>query len=108
MRLGVGFRLVRWAYHADPDAARRRGINTVVVRAERAAVHMAHAHAEVTDGLGVAVVTAGHGETNIMDNDTATVRRRVPIFIVVANNAAGQIEVHKMARQWRGGTADSS
>lgn len=40
------------------------GINIVDVRDERAAVHMAHAHAELTGTLGVALVTAGPGVTN--------------------------------------------
>lgn len=40
------------------------GIRIVDVRDERAAVYMAHAHAELTGGLGVALVTAGPGVTN--------------------------------------------
>ena len=43
-----------------------QGIAIVDVRDERAAVYMAHAHAEVTCGLGVALVTAGPGVTNAM------------------------------------------
>src|SRR6476661_2381409 len=42
------------------------GIRIIDVRDERAAVHMAHAHAELTEGLGVALVTAGPGVTNAM------------------------------------------
>jgi acetolactate synthase-1/2/3 large subunit len=42
------------------------GIRIVDVRDERAAVHMAQAHAELTGGLGVALVTAGPGVTNSM------------------------------------------
>src|SRR5439155_20888421 len=42
------------------------GIRIVDVRDERAAVHMAQAHAELTGGLGVALVTAGPGVTNAM------------------------------------------
>lgn len=42
------------------------GIQIVDVRDERAAVYMAHAHADVTGGLGVALVTAGPGVTNAM------------------------------------------
>lgn len=40
------------------------GIAIVDVRDERAAVHMAQAHAELTGELGVALVTAGPGMTN--------------------------------------------
>ena len=42
------------------------GIRIIDVRDERAAVYMAHAHAELTGGLGVAIVTAGPGVTNAM------------------------------------------
>ena len=42
------------------------GIRIIDVRDERAAVYMAHAHAELTGGLGVAMVTAGPGVTNAM------------------------------------------
>lgn len=40
------------------------GIHIVDVRDERAAVYMAHAEAELSGGLGVALVTAGPGVTN--------------------------------------------
>ena len=42
------------------------GIRIIDVRDERAAVYMAHAHSELTGGLGVALVTAGPGMTNAM------------------------------------------
>ena len=42
------------------------GIRIIDVRDERAAVYMAHAHAELTGTLGVALVTAGPGVTNAM------------------------------------------
>jgi len=42
------------------------GVRIIDVRDERAAVYMAHAHAELTGGLGVALVTAGPGVTNAM------------------------------------------
>ncbi len=40
------------------------GIRIIDVRDERAAVHMAHAHAELTGRLGVAITTARPGVTN--------------------------------------------
>lgn len=43
-----------------------QGIRIIDVRDERAAVYMAHAHAEVTGQIGVALVTAGPGVTNAM------------------------------------------
>lgn len=42
------------------------GIRIIDVRDERAAVYMAHAHAELTGAIGVALVTAGPGVTNAM------------------------------------------
>ena len=48
-------------------------IPIVDVRDERAAVHMAQAHAEVTGRLGVALVTAGPGVTNAMTGDRKSV-----------------------------------
>ena len=42
------------------------GIRIIDVRDERAAVYMAHAEAQLTGGLGVALVTAGPGVTNAM------------------------------------------
>src|SRR2546428_8258741 len=44
--------------------ANAEDIRIVDVRDERAAVHMAHAHSELTGGLGVALVTAGPGVTH--------------------------------------------
>lgn len=42
----------------------RKEIEIIDVRDERAAVHMAQAHAEITGEIGVALVTAGPGLTN--------------------------------------------
>ena len=52
--------------HIQPiwDHAARLGIRIIDVRDEGAAVHMAHAHAELTGTLGVVMVTAGPGVTN--------------------------------------------
>ena len=52
--------------HIQPiwDWLPRLGIRIVDVRDEGAAVHMAHAHAELVGGFGVAMVTAGPGVTN--------------------------------------------
>jgi acetolactate synthase-1/2/3 large subunit len=46
--------------HIQPiwDHAAQLGIRIIDVRHEAAAVHMAHAHAELTGELGVAMVTA--------------------------------------------------
>ena len=54
--------------HIQPiwDELARHGISIVDTRHEGAAVHMAHAEAELTGGLGVALVTAGPGFTNAL------------------------------------------
>src|SRR5690242_5595908 len=58
------------------------GIRIIDVRDERAAVHMAHAHAELTDGLGVALVTAGPGVTNAMTGIANAHVSRAPVLIL--------------------------
>lgn len=61
------------------DAA---GIPIVDVRDERAAVHMAQAHAEVTGRLGVALVTAGPGVTNAMTGIANAHVSRAPVLVL--------------------------
>ena len=58
------------------------GIRIVDVRDERAAVYMAHAHADLTGGLGVALVTAGPGVTNAMTGIANAHVSRVPVLIL--------------------------
>jgi acetolactate synthase-1/2/3 large subunit len=58
------------------------GIPIVDVRDERAAVYMAHAHGEVTGGLGVALVTAGPGVTNAMTGIANAHVARVPVLVL--------------------------
>jgi acetolactate synthase-1/2/3 large subunit len=58
------------------------GIRIVDVRDERAAVHMAHAHAELTGGLGVALVTAGPGVTNSITGIANAHASRAPVLIL--------------------------
>lgn len=54
--------------HIQPiwDALSQFGVTIIDTRHEGAAVHMAHAEAELTGGLGVALVTAGPGFTNTL------------------------------------------
>jgi len=61
------------------DAA---GISIVDVRDERAAVHMAQAHAELTGELGVALVTAGPGLTNAITGIANANVSRAPVLIL--------------------------
>jgi acetolactate synthase-1/2/3 large subunit len=58
------------------------GIGIIDVRDERAAVHMAHAHAELTEGLGVALVTAGPGVTNAMTGIANAHVSRAPLLVL--------------------------
>ncbi len=58
------------------------GIRIVDVRDERAAVYMAHAHAELTGGLGVALVTAGPGVTNAMTGIANAHVSRAPVLVL--------------------------
>ncbi len=58
------------------------GIRIVDVRDERAAVYMAHAHAELTGGLGVAMVTAGPGVTNAMTGIANAHVSRAPVLVL--------------------------
>jgi acetolactate synthase-1/2/3 large subunit len=64
------------------DSLYRLGIRIIDVRDERAAVHMAHAHTELTGRLGVAVVTAGPGMTNAVTGIANAYISRVPLLII--------------------------
>jgi acetolactate synthase I/II/III large subunit len=58
------------------------GIRIIDVRDERAAVYMAHAHAELTGGLGVALVTAGPGVTNAITGIANAHASRAPVLVL--------------------------
>jgi len=58
------------------------GIRIFDVRDERAAVYMAHAHAELTGGLSVAIVTAGPGVTNAMTGIANAHVARAPVLVL--------------------------
>ena len=58
------------------------GIRIIDVRDERAAVYMAHAHAELTGELGVALVTAGPGVTNAMTGIANAHVARAPVLVL--------------------------
>jgi acetolactate synthase-1/2/3 large subunit len=58
------------------------GIRIIDVRDERAAVHMAQAHAELTGNLGVALVTAGPGLTNAMTGIANAHMSRTPLLVL--------------------------
>ncbi len=64
------------------DHIHRLGIRIIDVRDERAAVHMAHAHRELTGRLGVALVTAGPGMTNAVTGIANAHVSRVPLLVI--------------------------
>ena len=70
--------------HIQPiwDHVARRGIRIIDVRHEAAAVHMAHAHAELTGALGVAMVTAGPGVTNTVTAMANASLARAPVLLI--------------------------
>jgi len=70
--------------HIQPiwDWLGRLGIRIVDVRDEGAAVHMAHAHAELTGGFAVAMVTAGPGVTNCVTAMANASLARVPVLLI--------------------------
>ncbi|AHY47895.1 Thiamine pyrophosphate-requiring enzyme [Rubrobacter radiotolerans] len=70
--------------HIQPiwDEAARAGIRVVDVRHECAAVYMAHAEADLTGSLGVAMVTAGPGLTNAITGIANASVARSPVLVV--------------------------
>ncbi len=60
----------------------KEGIRIIDTRDERAAVHMAHAHAEITGSLGVALITAGPGVTNAMTGIANAHVARAPVLVL--------------------------
>ncbi len=70
--------------HIQPiwDHAARLGIRIVDVRDEGAAVHMAHAHAELTGKPAVAMVTAGPGVTNTVTAIANASIARIPVLLI--------------------------
>ncbi|HYC12780.1 MAG TPA: thiamine pyrophosphate-binding protein, partial [Stellaceae bacterium] len=70
--------------HIQPiwDHVARQGIRIIDVRDEGAAVHMAHAHAELTGGFGVAMVTAGPGVTNTVTAVANASLARIPVLLI--------------------------
>lgn len=70
--------------HVQPiwDEAARAGIQIVDVRHEGAAVYMAHAQADLTGSLGVAMVTAGPGLTNAITGIANASVSRSPVLVI--------------------------
>jgi acetolactate synthase-1/2/3 large subunit len=70
--------------HIQPiwDQLAQRGVRIIDVRDEGAAVHMAHAHAQLAGGVGVALATAGPGVTNCVTAITNAHLERVPLLLI--------------------------
>ena len=70
--------------HIQPiwDHVARQGIQIIDVRDEGAAVHMAHAHAELTGSFGVAMATAGPGVTNTVTAMANASLARAPVLLI--------------------------
>jgi len=62
----------------------RAGVQVVSVRHECAAVHMAHAEAQLTGQIGVALVTAGPGLTNAVTGIASAYLARTPLLLLSA------------------------
>ncbi|MFC5140661.1 thiamine pyrophosphate-binding protein [Actinomycetospora rhizophila] len=69
--------------HIQPvwDQLARLGVEIVDVRDEGSAVHMAHAHSELTGETAVALVTAGPGVTNTVTAVANASISRVPLLV---------------------------
>ena len=70
--------------HIQPiwDQVAMQGIGIIDVRDEGAAVHMAHAYAELTGRFGVAMVTAGPGVTNTVTAMANASLARAPVLLI--------------------------
>lgn len=70
--------------HIQPiwDFVAREGIRIIDVRDEGAAVHMAHAHAELTGTVGIVMVTAGPGVTNTVTAIANASLARMPVMVI--------------------------
>ena len=70
--------------HIQPiwDQLARRGVRIVDVRDEGSAVHMAHAHTELTGETAVAMVTAGPGVTNTVTAVANASVSRIPLLLI--------------------------
>ncbi len=70
--------------HIQPiwDRLARHGVRIVDVRDEGSAVHMAHAHTELTGQTAVAMVTAGPGVTNTVTAVANASVSRIPLLLI--------------------------
>ena len=83
---GVGRVYTLPGSHVKPICSElaRLGIRIVSARHECAAVHMAHAEADLTGRIGVALVTAGPGLTNAVTGIASAYLSRTPLLVMSA------------------------
>lgn len=81
--------------HIQPiwDHVASAGIRIVDVRDERAAMHMAHAFAELTGRLGVAMATAGPGVTNTVTAVANASLARAPVLLIGGCTSRPQVNM---------------
>ncbi|CAN5765348.1 thiamine pyrophosphate-binding protein [soil metagenome] len=84
--------------HIQPlwDEVARAGIRVIDVRHEASAVHMATADAELTGGLGVALVTAGPGLTNAVTGIANAAVARSPVLVISGRTPRPQTGMSSM------------
>lgn len=84
--------------HIQPmwDAVALAGIEIVDVRHEGAAVYMAHADAEISGQLAVAMVTAGPGLTNAVTAIANAHTSRVPVLVMSGRTPRPQVGMGAM------------
>lgn len=70
--------------HIQPiwDFLAQDGVEIIDVRDEGAAVHMAHAHAELTGEIGICFATAGPGVTNCVTGIANADLARAPVLLI--------------------------
>jgi acetolactate synthase-1/2/3 large subunit len=81
--------------HIQPiwDWLARLGIRIIDVRHEGAAVHMAHAHAELMGSFGVALATAGPGVANCVTAIANASLARVPVLLIGGCTSRPQVNM---------------
>lgn len=84
--------------HIQPlwDALALAGVDIVDVRHEGAAVYMAHADAEISGRLAVALVTAGPGLTNAVTAIANAHTSRVPVLVISGRTPRPQVGMGAM------------
>ena len=84
--------------HIQPiwDRLARLGVQIVDVRDEAAAVHMAHAHSELTGEMGIALATAGPGVTNTVTAVANASVSRIPLILIGGCPPRAQANKHPL------------